>query len=236
MRELVRRVRCPVLVIHGADDAITRRTSRGVALAEPTGGELVLLEGSGHGPHVRDPVKVNLLLRDFVAPPRPARRAGCAASRAASARSTSPRRSASATPSATPRSPTSCASCIPTSRSTGSRSIRSRPCSRRAASASIRRARSSRTSRSHIESESAEHDLHCFQAIRRMDEILLAQLHGLPRPRPRRALRPLDRRRGVGARLLPAREPGAEAGGLRLADRLRRLAADGRTAASARRS
>jgi hypothetical protein len=27
---------------------------------------------------------------------------------------------------------------------------------------------------SHIESESAEHDLHCFQAIRRMDEILLS--------------------------------------------------------------
>jgi hypothetical protein len=27
----------------------------------------------------------------------------------------------------------------------------------------------------HIESESAEHDLHCFQAIRRMDEILLAK-------------------------------------------------------------
>ena len=26
----------------------------------------------------------------------------------------------------------------------------------------------------HIESESAEHDLHCFQAIRRMDEILVA--------------------------------------------------------------
>ena len=26
----------------------------------------------------------------------------------------------------------------------------------------------------HIESESAEHDLHCFQAWRRMDEILLA--------------------------------------------------------------
>ena len=27
-----------------------------------------MLEGSGHGPHVRDPVKVNLLLRDFIAP------------------------------------------------------------------------------------------------------------------------------------------------------------------------
>src|SRR5207244_6152802 len=26
----------------------------------------------------------------------------------------------------------------------------------------------------HIESESAEHDLHCFQALRRMDEILAA--------------------------------------------------------------
>ena len=54
------------------------------------------------------------------------------------------------------------------------------------------------------------------------------ELHGLPRPRARRALRPLDRRRGVGARLLPAREPGAEARRLRLADRLRRLAADAR--------
>ena len=32
---------------------------------------------------------------------------------------------------------------------------------------------------SHIESESAEHDLHCFQAIRRMDEILLVQFHGV---------------------------------------------------------
>ena len=172
-RELARRVRCPVLVIQGDEDAITG-PHRGIALAEATGGELVMLEGSGHGPHVRDPVKVNLLLRDFVVPAAAAARAGCAASRGASARSTSPRRSASATPSATRRSPTSCASSTPTSRSTGSRSIRSRRCSRRAASASIRRARTWRTSRGHIESESAEHDLHCFQAIRRMDEILLA--------------------------------------------------------------
>ena len=41
-------------------------------------------------------------------------------------------------------------------------------------------------------------------------------------------LRPLDRRRGLGDRLLPAREPGAEARRLRVADRLRRLAADAR--------
>jgi len=40
---------------------------------------------------------------------------------------------------------------------------------------------------SHVESESAEHDLHCFQAIRRMDEILLANFmvfHDLVRDEP----------------------------------------------------
>jgi pimeloyl-ACP methyl ester carboxylesterase len=64
-RALCRGVRCPVLVVQGAEDAITG-PSRGIALAEATGGSLVILEGSGHGPHVRDPVKVNLLIRDFV--------------------------------------------------------------------------------------------------------------------------------------------------------------------------
>jgi pimeloyl-ACP methyl ester carboxylesterase len=64
-RALCRGVRCSVLVIQGAEDAITG-PSRGIALAEATGGSLVLLEGSGHGPHARDPVKVNLLIRDFV--------------------------------------------------------------------------------------------------------------------------------------------------------------------------
>ena len=118
VRELCSRVRCPVLVIQGTEDAITG-PGRGIALAEATGGELVLLEGSGHGPHVRDPVKVNVLLRDFLEPP-PRRAAGFAAGRAANAHSSSPPPSASVTRSATPRSPTSCASSIPTSRSTGS--------------------------------------------------------------------------------------------------------------------
>ena len=63
-RELARRVRCPVLVVHGTDDAIASHT-RGRALAEHTGGELVLLAGAGHAPHTRDPVFFNLLLRDF---------------------------------------------------------------------------------------------------------------------------------------------------------------------------
>ncbi len=61
---LARSVRCPVLVVHGAEDAIASHT-RGRALAEHAGGELVLVEGSGHAPHARDPVFFNLLLRDF---------------------------------------------------------------------------------------------------------------------------------------------------------------------------
>jgi pimeloyl-ACP methyl ester carboxylesterase len=64
-RALCRCHRCPALVIQGTDDAITGRT-RGIELAEAIGGALVLLDGSGHGPHARDPVKVNLLIREFV--------------------------------------------------------------------------------------------------------------------------------------------------------------------------
>ena len=64
-RELARRVRCPVLVIHGDQDALGSVT-RGIALAEDTVGRLVLLEGAGHAPHIRDPVRVNLLLSDFI--------------------------------------------------------------------------------------------------------------------------------------------------------------------------
>src|SRR5207302_5819627 len=41
---LARRVQCPVLVIHGARDAIASVT-RGAAMAEQTGGEFVALEG-----------------------------------------------------------------------------------------------------------------------------------------------------------------------------------------------
>jgi pimeloyl-ACP methyl ester carboxylesterase len=58
-------VRCPVLVIHGSDDGI-RSHAQGVALAERTSGALVTLEGSGHFPHTRDPVRVNLLIKRFV--------------------------------------------------------------------------------------------------------------------------------------------------------------------------
>ena len=64
-RELCARVRCPVLVMHGAEDALHPH-ARGAALAEATGGRLVTLQGSGHFPQARDPVAINLLLREFV--------------------------------------------------------------------------------------------------------------------------------------------------------------------------
>ena len=51
--ELLARVRCPVLVIHSEDAVARARPARG--LAELAGGELVVLEGSGHLPHARDP-------------------------------------------------------------------------------------------------------------------------------------------------------------------------------------
>ena len=63
--EVVARVRCPVLVIHGTDDRI-RPHAGGERLAELTGGSLVLLDGAGHGPQARHPVRVNLLIKEFV--------------------------------------------------------------------------------------------------------------------------------------------------------------------------
>jgi pimeloyl-ACP methyl ester carboxylesterase len=65
VRELLARIDCPVLVIHGSGDAV-RPWESGARLAELAGAELVVLDGSGHFPHIRDPVKVNLLIRDFV--------------------------------------------------------------------------------------------------------------------------------------------------------------------------
>jgi len=64
-RELCNRVHCPVLVLHGDCDRI-RPHAQGAALAAATGGTLVTLEGSGHLPQARDPVKVNLLIREFL--------------------------------------------------------------------------------------------------------------------------------------------------------------------------
>ena len=59
------RVRCPVLVLHGRDDAI-RPHRHAEELARASGGQLITIEGGGHIPNARDPVKVNLAIRDFI--------------------------------------------------------------------------------------------------------------------------------------------------------------------------
>ncbi len=64
-KELVAGVSCPVLVIHGTRDRIQPH-GVGEEMAKLSGGTLVSLEGSGHLPNVRDPVRVNRLIRDFV--------------------------------------------------------------------------------------------------------------------------------------------------------------------------
>jgi pimeloyl-ACP methyl ester carboxylesterase len=63
--ELCRRIRCPTLVIHGSDDRC-QPLERGRRVADLTDGELVVLDGAGHLPHGRDPVKVNRLIHGFV--------------------------------------------------------------------------------------------------------------------------------------------------------------------------
>ena len=61
---LCRAVPVPVLVIHGDADRICP-FERGARVAELTGGQLVALTGSGHAPQTRDPVQINRLIRGF---------------------------------------------------------------------------------------------------------------------------------------------------------------------------
>jgi pimeloyl-ACP methyl ester carboxylesterase len=63
-RRLAAQLACPVLVMHGTQDAV-RAYAGGEALADCTDGALVTLAGAGHFPHARDPVRVNLLIKQF---------------------------------------------------------------------------------------------------------------------------------------------------------------------------
>ena len=63
-RRLAARLACPALVMHGTQDAV-RSYADGEALASCTGAPLVTLAGAGHFPHARDPVRVNLLIKQF---------------------------------------------------------------------------------------------------------------------------------------------------------------------------
>jgi pimeloyl-ACP methyl ester carboxylesterase/predicted glycosyltransferase len=176
VRELTARIRCPVLVIHGRDDAIRPHDS-GQALAELTGGALATLEGSGHCPQARDPVKVNLLLRDFA---ERTQANGSVPSTWTRGRSRRKRTLYISSPiglgharrdvaiarelrGLVPDLEIDWLAQDPVTRVLEAEGERIHPASAELANESH-----------HIESESAEHDLHAFQAIRRMDEILCA--------------------------------------------------------------
>jgi pimeloyl-ACP methyl ester carboxylesterase/predicted glycosyltransferase len=173
VRALTDRIRCPVLVIHGRADAVRPHDS-GAALAAMTGGTFVSLGGSGHNPQSRDPVKINLTLRGFIRP----RRSATSAWTRAKAR---PRRAlfisspiglghaqrdvaiARELRAIHPDLEIDWLAQDPVTRVLEAEGERIHPASAELASES-----------GHIESESAEHDLHCFQAWRRMDEILVS--------------------------------------------------------------
>jgi pimeloyl-ACP methyl ester carboxylesterase len=168
--------RCPVLVISGEEDAITP-PEWAAELAERTNGTLVQLDGAGHLPHARDPVQVNLLLKAFVDsihPVAPAHR------RWVRGRSRQKRALYISSPIGLGHAQRDVAIADelrklhpdleidwlaqhPVTRVLEANGERIHPASRFLANES-----------SHIESESAEHDLHCFHAWRNMDEILVA--------------------------------------------------------------
>ena len=176
--EWAERSKAPTLVIHGTDDRISP-VARAETLAEKTGGELVLLDGAGHLALGRDPVRINLMIREFVdrvAPPATAGPTHWTRSRERRRRAlfvSSPiglghaRRDiaiADRAPPAPSRPRDRLARPAPGHPDARRRRRAGAPGERAAWPAS--RPTSSRSR--------GEHRLHCFQAWRRMDEILLA--------------------------------------------------------------
>ena len=173
---ICRQVRCPVLIVHGDQDGIVPYDT-GVALARWTGGKMVTIHGGGHAPTLRDPVQVNLLIRNFaesvghgVPTSRTWTRARDRRKRALYV--SSPiglghvRRDLAIAAELRARHPELQIDWLaqhPVTLVLEERGERVHPASRWLASES-----------SHIESEAGEHDLNAFHAIRRMDEILVA--------------------------------------------------------------
>ena len=170
------RVNCPVLAIHGHQDQC-QPWQRGERLAEITQGELLLLEGAGHVPQAREPVVVNHALRDFAGRFRPARPEPRAWVRPLNRPvrvlyMSSPiglghaRRDlaiADELRKLRPGLEVHWLAQHPVTELLKRRSEHIHPASAFLASES-----------GHIESEAAEHDLHSFQAVRDMDEILVS--------------------------------------------------------------
>ena len=183
-RELAGRVHCPSLVVHGSRDRLIS-VSAGERLAGALGCEFVMFDGSGHAPNVRDPVRFNLLLRDFVnrVHPKPAQTPP--ARKWTRARSRSRRALYLSSPiglghalrdiaiagelrTLRPDLTIDWLTQHPVTATLNKRGESIHPASALLVNESA-----------HLESESSGHDLHCFQAFRRMDEILVANFHVL---------------------------------------------------------
>lgn len=172
---LCARVTQPVVVLHGSEDQV-RGLAYGERLAELTGGSLVVVEGAGHGPLLRDPVLVNHEVRAFAtrfAPVAPGRRARTRAvrRRRRALYISSPiglghaRRDVAVAGELRRLHPDLQIEWLaqdPVTRVLAGHGERVHPASRHLASES-----------GHVEHEAGEHDLHAFHALRRMDEILV---------------------------------------------------------------
>ncbi|MBI2778014.1 MAG: alpha/beta fold hydrolase [Chloroflexi bacterium] len=170
-------IHCPTLVIQGGADAITG-PHRGVLLAEAIpGARLEMIEGGGHVSEARDPVRVNLLIDEFIdGIVRPVRRRAWTRALARHGRRvlylSSPiglghaQRDvaiAAELRAIHPDLEIDWLAQHPVTAVLEAHGERVHPLSAALASESA-----------HITSESSEHDLNAFQAIRRMDEILVA--------------------------------------------------------------
>lgn len=174
--ELYRRVRCPTLVIVGDGDQIVLPETA-AAVAEATGGELYTIEGGGHAPMGREPVLVNRLIKehaDRVWGLRPARRRSSRWNRRPprALYLSSPiglghaRRDlaiARALRAAKPDLEIHWLTQDPVTHFLAAEGESMHP-----ACAALR------NESAHIEGECGEHDLHVFQALRDMDEIMVA--------------------------------------------------------------
>ena len=170
---MYRKIRCPVLMIHGDNDQL-QPYARAKAVAEATGAELVTFPGGGHNLLGRFPAKCNALILDFLdrklGIPAPKKVAKPAKTKRALYLS-SPiglghgRRDIAITRELRKLHPDLQVDWLaqdPVTRLLETSGERVHPLSSRLASETL-----------HIEQESGEHDLNAFQAIRRMDEVLI---------------------------------------------------------------
>ena len=68
---ICRKVRCPILILHGELDHC-QLLARAQVLADVTGGRLMVMKDSGHIPNARRPVRVNKLISEFAGLETPA--------------------------------------------------------------------------------------------------------------------------------------------------------------------